>query len=147
MRAPRESALPDVRRVLIALAFAVGLIAALIPVAPASADVDDFSYSSWSAEYDVALDAEGRSIAQVTETLIAEFPSHDQNKGIIRGYPQRYLGAGLDIDIVSEIAELRNKPKIMALATKTDLVSPQRVLSHLVDVAKLADPETALENL
>lgn len=121
MRAPRESALPDVRRVLIALAFAVGLIAALIPVAPASADVDDFSYSSWSAEYDVALDAEGRSIAQVTETLVAEFPSHDQNKGIIRGYPQRYLGAGLDIDIVSVTdAEGRDVP--FEVETEDDMV-------------------------
>ncbi len=46
------------------------------------------------------------------------------------------IGPG-DRYIVSQIAELRNKPKIMAIATKTDLVSPARVLSHLVDVAKL----------
>lgn len=101
MRAQRIPALLDARRALVALALAVGLLAALLPVAPATADADDFSYSSWDARYDVSLDDEGRAVAQVTETLVAEFPQHDQNKGIIRGYPQRYEGAGLSLHIVS----------------------------------------------
>ncbi|MFJ4044224.1 DUF2207 family protein [Microbacterium sp. NPDC089987] len=121
MRAQRISALLDAPRAAVALALAVGLLVALLPVAPAAADVDDFSYSSWSAEYDVSLDAEGRATAQVTETLVAEFPQHDQNKGIIRGYPQRYLGAGLDIDIVSVTdAEGRDVP--FEVETEDDMV-------------------------
>ncbi len=48
------------------------------------------------------------------------------------------IGPG-DRYIASQIAELRSKPKVMALATKTDLVSRDRVLSHLVDVAKLGE--------
>ncbi|WP_407703316.1 GTPase Era [Tessaracoccus antarcticus] len=48
------------------------------------------------------------------------------------------IGPG-DRYIVSQIAELRNKPKIVVLATKTDLVSKARVLSHLVDVGKLGE--------
>ncbi len=48
------------------------------------------------------------------------------------------IGPG-DRYIATQIAELRNKPKVMALATKTDLVSRDRVLSHLVDVAKLGE--------
>lgn len=80
----------------------VGLLAAvLLPASAASADVDDFSYSSWEAHYAVSLDDDGRAVAHVTETLVAEFPDADQNKGIVRGYPERYEGAGISLDIVS----------------------------------------------
>ena len=121
MRAQRTPALLDARSALVALALAIGLLAALLPVTPAAADVDEFWYSSWSAEYDVSLDADGRAIAEVTETLVAEFPQHDQNKGIIRGYPQRYLGAGLDIDIISVTdAEGRDVP--FEVETEDDMV-------------------------
>ena len=48
------------------------------------------------------------------------------------------IGPG-DRYIAAQIAELKNQPKIMALATKTDTVSKDRVLSHLVDVAKLGE--------
>src|SRR5690606_25765970 len=67
----------------------------------AHADVDDFSYASWESQYDVSLDADGRAQAHVTETVVAEFPEFDQNKGIIRGYPERYEGAGLSIRVLS----------------------------------------------
>lgn len=87
------------------LAFAViaaGTMAtALLPASAAYAGVDDFSYSSWNSDYRVSLDADGRAVAHVTETMVAEFPETDQNKGIIRGYPQRYEGAGLSIRIIS----------------------------------------------
>lgn len=106
---------------LAALALVVGVLTALLPAATAAADVNDFSYSSWSAEYDISLDDEGRAVARVTETLVAQFPRHDQNKGIIRGYPQRYLGAGLDIDIVSVTdAEGRGVP--FEVETEDDMV-------------------------
>ncbi|MEJ1089426.1 DUF2207 domain-containing protein [Microbacterium sp. Mu-80] len=89
------------RRFLAFLALALGLLTAVLLPSTASADVDDFSYSSWDARYDLSLDAEGRSVAHVTETLVAEFPDFDQNKGIVRGYPERYEGAGLSLEIVS----------------------------------------------
>ncbi|WP_336646553.1 DUF2207 domain-containing protein [Microbacterium sp. USHLN186] len=99
----------------------LGLLAALVPAAPASADVDDFSYSSWSSQYEVSLDAEGRAVARITETLVAEFPEQDQNKGIIRGYPQRYLGAGLDIRIVS-VTDDAGRPVPFEVDTEDDMV-------------------------
>ncbi|WP_298867366.1 DUF2207 domain-containing protein [uncultured Microbacterium sp.] len=74
---------------------------ALLPASAAYADADDFSYSSWDSHYEVSLDADGRAQAHVTETMVAEFPESDQNKGIIRGYPERYEGAGLGIRILS----------------------------------------------
>ncbi|OJU42176.1 MAG: hypothetical protein BGN97_10405 [Microbacterium sp. 69-10] len=90
------------RRILAMLALAAGMIAAvLLPASAASADVDDFSYSSWTSDYRVSLDADGHAVAHVTETVVAEFPQTDQNKGIIRGYPERYEGAGLSLRILS----------------------------------------------
>lgn len=47
------------------------------------------------------------------------------------------IGPG-DKFIISEIAKLTNRPKLVAVATKTDTVSKERVFSHLVDIADLA---------
>ncbi len=56
-------------------------------------DTSDFTFKNWSV--DVALDvtAEGRATAAVTETIVAEFPDADQNRGIVRGLPTEYLSA------------------------------------------------------
>ncbi len=69
--------------------------------------------------------------------LVRETWSEVDIVGICLPCNQR-IGPG-DRYIVSQIAELRNKPKLVAVATKTDLVSKDRVLSHLVDVAKLGE--------
>lgn len=60
---------------------------------PAYASVDDFRFASWDARYKVSLDSEGRAVAQVTETITAQFPDFDQNRGIVRGLPLRFEGA------------------------------------------------------
>lgn len=85
--------------------------AAIAATAPVAADVDevnDFDYASWHSRYELGLDDDGRSTAHVTETLVADFPDSDQNKGIVRGYPERYEGAGLDLEIVSVSDESGN---------------------------------------
>jgi GTP-binding protein Era len=48
------------------------------------------------------------------------------------------IGPG-DKFIIGEIAKLQNRPTLVALATKTDLVSKERQLSHLVDVGEVAE--------
>ncbi|HMT87886.1 MAG TPA: GTPase Era [Arachnia sp.] len=48
------------------------------------------------------------------------------------------IGPG-DKFIIGELAKLERRPVLVALATKTDLVSKQRQLSHLADVAKVAE--------
>ena len=65
------------------------------------ADVDDFSYASWDARYEVGLDDDGRSHMHVTESLTARFPEVDQNKGIVRGLPTSYENAWLDVRVLS----------------------------------------------
>ncbi|MFS0892649.1 DUF2207 domain-containing protein [Microbacterium sp. 179-I 3D3 NHS] len=67
----------------------------------ADGDVDDFSYASWDAVYEVGLDDDGRARMHVTETLVARFPDDDQNRGIVRGLPTSYQNAGIDTRIVS----------------------------------------------
>ncbi|WP_394195201.1 DUF2207 domain-containing protein [Microbacterium foliorum] len=98
----------------------IGLTAAalLVPTTPAAAaaagpapaagastairaDVDDFSYASWDARYEVGLDDDGRSHMHVTESLTARFPEVDQNKGIVRGLPTSYENAWLDVRVLS----------------------------------------------
>lgn len=60
---------------------------------PAQASVDDFAYESWDAKYVLDLDAEGRAVARVTETLTPVFPDFDQNRGIVRALPLEYEDA------------------------------------------------------
>lgn len=82
------------RTAILALLLACLTGAALFFPAPgAVADVDDFSYDSWHADYTIDTDSTGRAFAEVTETIVARFPEFDQNRGIIRGLPLRYEGA------------------------------------------------------
>lgn len=64
-------------------------------------EVDDFSYASWDARFVLGVDAEGRATMRVTETLAAQFPDFDQNRGIVRGLPTSYEGSSLHLDVLS----------------------------------------------
>ncbi len=48
------------------------------------------------------------------------------------------IGPG-DEYLLSEIAKLPRRPKLVALATKTDLVSPERIAQHLVKIMSLEE--------
>lgn len=78
----------------------MGLTLAIIAITfigpRAYADTQDFHYDSWSVDYVLDTDEAGRATARVTETITAVFPEHDQNRGIVRGIPDRYEGAGID---------------------------------------------------
>ncbi|WP_406246929.1 DUF2207 domain-containing protein [Microbacterium sp. M] len=94
-------------RLLAALAFAAAAwalpataAAASVP-ASVSGDVNDFSYASWDAQYQVGTDDEGRATMLVTETLTADFPEIDQNRGIVRGLPMGYEGASTEPRVIS----------------------------------------------
>jgi len=76
-------------------------------------------------------------LGELLNEVVRETWSEVDVVGICLPCDQR-IGPG-DRYIASQISELRNKPKVMAVATKTDLVSKDRVLSHLVDVAKLGE--------
>ncbi len=76
-------------------------------------------------------------LGQRLNDLVYETWSEVDVVGVCLPCDQR-IGPG-DKFIIGEIAKLQNRPKLVALATKTDLVSKERQLSHLVDVGEVAD--------
>jgi uncharacterized membrane protein YgcG len=82
--------------------------AAAVPGDPAPAsilstegDVNDFSFKSFSADYYLDTDADGRSTLTTVETFVAVFPEIDQNHGMRRAIPGDYQGAPTDVSIQS----------------------------------------------
>lgn len=80
---------------------AVAVAPAATTTLVAAADVDEFSYASWDAVYDVGLDEDGRAHMRVTETLVARFPDADQNRGIVRGLATAYKNADIDTRVLA----------------------------------------------
>ncbi|WP_194410592.1 DUF2207 domain-containing protein [Microbacterium cremeum] len=68
---------------------------------PAHADVDDFTFESLDAEYQLGRTEEGVSTLTVVETFVAVFPEFDQNRGMRRTIPDSYQGAPLNPELVS----------------------------------------------
>jgi len=66
-----------------------------------SADVNNFQFTSFEADYYIDRDSENRSTMLVKERLVAEFPSFDQNHGIERAIPKSYDGHSVSLDVQS----------------------------------------------
>jgi uncharacterized membrane protein YgcG len=97
----------------------LGLVAALLAVlaalaiplglaGPAHAGVDDFAFRSFDAVYRLSTDADGRSVLRTTETLVAEFPDRDQNRGIRRELVAGYDGHPTGLRVLSVTDEAGN---------------------------------------
>ncbi|MET0990487.1 MAG: DUF2207 domain-containing protein [Glaciihabitans sp.] len=100
--------------VLLVLAASLGLsVGAAAPAfaAPAGAastlrtDVEDFSFASYDADYFLSRAADGTSQLRTEETLVAQFPDFDQNRGIIRAIPDEYNGIPLNTSVESVVDE------------------------------------------
>lgn len=65
------------------------------------AGVDDFTFASFDAVYELGRDAESRSTLHTTEHLVAVFPDIDQNRGIRRAIPAVYDGHSTHLEIAS----------------------------------------------
>lgn len=94
--------------------FAVLTIGFLLAAAPAGlatasssprADLDDFDIRSFDAEYVLSRDDDGRARLQVVETIVAEFPDFDQNKGFYRDIPEYRHGVQLQTRVESVVDE------------------------------------------
>lgn len=66
-----------------------------------SAGVDDFTFDSFDAVYELSRDDAGRSVLDTTETIVARFPEIDQNRGIRRAIPSSYRGHPTDIERIT----------------------------------------------
>ena len=89
----------------------LGLAAALVFLgfaSPSAADVNDFSFSSFEATYDLSINKakDNRPEMWVTERLVANFPETDQNHGIRRSIPElsygKYPGLISEIEVTDE---------------------------------------------
>ena len=86
----------------------LGVTAIVVGTAtPALADYDtaDFSYSLFDADYTLSQAADGTSAVTVVETLVAEFPDYDQNRGIIRALPRWNQRVNLNPVVASVVDE------------------------------------------
>jgi hypothetical protein len=77
---------------------ALGAVVLLSSTAHAS--VDDFVFERFDGVYELDIAADGTSQLRTTETLVAVFPDYDQNRGIARYLPTRYLGLPLDTEVI-----------------------------------------------
>ncbi len=92
------------RAVRMPVVLAAALLAVLLvwlPASTAHADVDDFTFESFTGDYFLSRSADQRSQLYVIETLVAAFPEFDQNKGLVRALPKTQSGIDLDTDVVS----------------------------------------------
>jgi uncharacterized membrane protein YgcG len=90
----------------VVLTVAIAAVGAVGPTGAAHADdddpnVDNFSFSSFDATYELSRADDGTSRLRTVETLVAEFPENDQNHGIRRELVDDYDGHPTNIDVES----------------------------------------------
>lgn len=74
------------------------------------ADVDDFSFDSFHADYTLGRDESGRSTLHTVETFVVDFPETDQNRGFIRSLTWLYNGFDIDTRELS-VTDERGAPR------------------------------------
>ena len=88
--------------------FLIGIIATVVFAATvfmtqnASAqNVNNFRISSYKINYELSKDQNGRSVLKTDETVVAQFPSSNQNHGLERAIPAQYDGHTVGLNITS----------------------------------------------
>lgn len=84
---------------------AIVLVLPLFFPAPAAAAVNDFTISSFEADYYLQRNEARTSTLRVQEVIKPVFPDFDQNHGILRAIPQTYQGHTLSLEIDSVVKE------------------------------------------
>lgn len=82
-------------------------------------NVDDFTFASFSADYFLDRDADGRSTLKTIETLVALFPDSDQNHGIRRAIPLRYDGHPTEPQVIG-VLDGAGQPRSFATSISDD---------------------------
>lgn len=90
--------------ILCAISLVTVSLAVLPSTAQAKTDTDNFTISSYNIDYSLGRDDEGHSKLQTTETIVAEFPEADQNRGLERAITKDFNGhtTGLKIQSVTD---------------------------------------------
>lgn len=71
------------------------------PAQPEGPDLQDFTFKSFDATYELGRDANGVATLTTTEHLIALFPEYDQNRGIERALFDRVGDQDTGLEVVS----------------------------------------------
>jgi uncharacterized membrane protein len=87
-----------------AAALVFGMILAFLPGKGASQNTQNFTIKSFTADYYLDKNSSQTATLRTIETITAEFPSYDQNHGILRAIPQSYQDhtVSLKIDSVTD---------------------------------------------
>lgn len=124
--------------------------------AGAATGVDDFSFSSMTADYTLTRAADGTSRLRVVETLVAQFPDADQNHGIRRQIPDSYNGQPLRPELVSVTdgdgsprpSEVEDQDGVFSVVSRSDeyLRGAQTfVLTYTLENVTWVFPDSGLE--
>lgn len=82
--------------------FGAALVAGTLLLAgSAHAAVNDFEITKYDMDLELGRDSEQRSTLTTTETITAQFPMIDQNRGIERAVPASYEGHSTSLEIES----------------------------------------------
>jgi uncharacterized membrane protein YgcG len=100
--AVQTDTLTDMKRAVYAVtALVLGFGGALAVASQASADTQDFTITSFTADYFLGRDSGGHSTLRTVETIVAEFPQFDQNHGPLRDLIDDYDGHPTNIHVDS----------------------------------------------
>lgn len=81
---------------------AATLMVGLAFVSPVSAvNVNNFTITNYDMKMSLSRDDEGRSRLKTVETITAQFPNYDQNRGIERAIPANYDGHNVSLEVES----------------------------------------------
>ncbi len=76
-------------------------VAAPLPHGSVSADARHLTFDSFTADYTLGRTAAKVSTLRTVETLVADFPTSDQNHGIVRSIPLTDQNTNLDLSVLS----------------------------------------------
>src|SRR3990167_6826090 len=77
------------------------LLAGFLAPGAGAQNVQDFTITSFDAQYYLSRNSEKTALLDVTEKIVAQFPDFDQNRGILRPIPQSYQGHTVSLDVKS----------------------------------------------
>ena len=137
-------------------ASAAGSVVVPAAASVVSADVDDFTFESMTADYTLTRADDGTSRLEVVERIVAVFPETDQNRGIRRAIPDTYKGQPLRPELVSVTdgegaprpAEVEDVDGEFSVVSRADdyLHGPQTfVIAYTLENVMWNFPDTGLE--
>jgi len=89
------------RFILILVASISLLIASAVMAQPVSANVNNFTITSYDIDIALGKNGENHSTLKTVETITANFPTANQNRGIERAIPKKYNGHSTGVRIQS----------------------------------------------